>query len=517
MEISVIRSSQVNSGRSCDAGLFSFSKNLGAEICNLKNNKSKACCFVQNQSLKLQWKSAAGFTLRASAAAQTADAVNSERTPIISRTKLVDGIKLFVGLPLDTVSKSNKISRARAIAAGLKALKVLGVKGVELPVWWGVAEKEAMGKYEWTSYLAVVEMVQKLGLELHVSLCFHASEECKIRLPEWVSRIGESDPDIYFADRSGQQCRDCLSFAVDEVPVLDGKTPVQVYRDFCDNFKATFSPLLGSTITRVSIGLGPDGELRYPSHHPLDKSNRGAGEFQCYDRYMLKNLKQHAETNGSPLWGLGGPHDTPSNDQSPLSDGFFAENGGSWETPYGDFFLSWYSSQLLSHGDRILSLAASTFKDAGIAVSGKVPLIHSWHRTRSRPAELTAGFYSAANRDGYDGVARIFSRNACSMILPGMDLTDENQPAEILSSPQSLLKEITASCREHGVTVSGQNSLPSGLSGGFDQIKKTVLDANALVDTFTYQRMGASFFSPEHFSPFAQFVRLTSRSEVQTT
>ena len=85
----MIRSSQVNSGRSCDAGLFSFSKNLGAEICNLKNNKSKACCFVQNQSLKLQWKSAAGFTLRASAAAQTADAVNSERTPIISRTKLV--------------------------------------------------------------------------------------------------------------------------------------------------------------------------------------------------------------------------------------------------------------------------------------------------------------------------------------------------------------------------------------------------------------------------------------------
>lgn len=156
---------------------------------------------------------------------------------------------MFVGLPLDTVSKSNKISRARAIAAGLKALKVLGVKGVELPIWWGVVEKEAMGKYEWTSYLAVAEMVQKLGLELHVSLCFHASEECKIRLPEWVSRIGESDPDIYFADKSGQQCRDCLSFAVDDVPVLDGKTPVQVYRDFCDNFKATFSPFLGSTIT----------------------------------------------------------------------------------------------------------------------------------------------------------------------------------------------------------------------------------------------------------------------------
>lgn len=168
----------------------------------------------------------------------------------------VDGIKLFVGLPLDTVSKSNKINHARAIAAGLKALKVLGVNGVELPIWWGIAEKQIMGKYDWTSYLAVVEMVKKLGLELHVSLCFHASEECRIRLPEWVSQIGEGDPGIYFTDRLGQQFKDCLSFAVDDVPVLDGKTPVQVYKDFCDNFKDAFSPFLGSTITvRLSCSM----------------------------------------------------------------------------------------------------------------------------------------------------------------------------------------------------------------------------------------------------------------------
>lgn len=158
-------------------------------------------------------------------------------------------MKLFVGLPLDTVSNSKKINRARAIAAGLKALKLLGVDGVELPVWWGVAEKEAMGKYDWTGYLAVVEMVEKLGLELHVSLCFHASEECRIRLPEWVRQIGEGDSGLYFADRSGQQYKDCLSLAVDDVPVLDGKTPVEVYREFCESFKCAFSPFMGSTIT----------------------------------------------------------------------------------------------------------------------------------------------------------------------------------------------------------------------------------------------------------------------------
>lgn len=160
-----------------------------------------------------------------------------------------NGVKLYVGLPLDTVSSCNTISHARAIAAGLKALKLLGVDGVELPLWWGIVENEAMGKYDWTRYLEIVEMVQKLDLELHVSLCFHASEDAQISLPQWVSRIGDSESSIYFKDRSGEQYKNCLSLSVDDLPVLDGKTPLQVYKDFFDNFKSTFSPFMGSTIT----------------------------------------------------------------------------------------------------------------------------------------------------------------------------------------------------------------------------------------------------------------------------
>ncbi|KAK6122752.1 hypothetical protein DH2020_043505 [Rehmannia glutinosa] len=508
MEVSVIRSSQVNLGRICDVGFFSLSKNLNAKICNLSNNNSKRYNLGRNQSLVWHSKSAIGFTLRASATAQADATVISDKASKITRTKPNDGVKLFVGMPLDTVSKSNTINHARAISAGLKALKLLGVDGVELPVWWGIAENEIMGKYEWTAYLAVVEMVQKLSLKLHVSLCFHASQECKIPLPEWVSRNGEVDPNIYFMDRLGQQYKDCLSLAVDDVPVLDGKTPVDVYKEFCENFKSAFSPFLGPTITGISIGLGPDGELRYPSHHGRVKSNyHGAGEFQCYDKNMLSNLKQHAEKHGNPLWGLDGPHDAPAYDNCPISGGFFMENGGSWETPYGDFFLSWYSNQLISHGDRILSLAASAFKDASITVSAKVPLMHSWYKTRSHPSELTAGFYNTAKRDGYDDIAKIFSKYSCKMILPGMDLSDEFEQVESRSSPESLLAQITSSCRTHGVEMSGQNSLVSGVSKGLKRIRKNLMDENAVADLFMYQRMGAYFFSPEHFSLFAQFVR----------
>ncbi|PQQ19422.1 inactive beta-amylase 9 [Prunus yedoensis var. nudiflora] len=373
-----------------------------------------------------------------------------------------------------------------------------------------------MGKYEWSGYLAVAEMVQKAGLELHVSLCFHASKRPKISLPEWISRLGESQPSIFFTDRSGQQYKECLSLAVDELPVLNGKTPIQVYHDFCESFKSSFAPFLGSTITGISMSLGPDGELRYPSHHRLVKNKiAGVGEFQCYDESMLSNLKQHAEATGNPLWGLGGPHDVPNYDQSPNSSNFFMDHGGSWEFPYGDFFLSWYSNQLISHGDRLLSLASSTFTDAEVTIYGKVPLIHSWYKTRSHASELTSGFYNTSSRDGYEAVAQMFARNSCKMILPGMDLSDENQPQDSLSSPELLLSQITTACRKHGVEIAGQNSSVSGGRGGFQQIKKNLMGENVM-DLFTYQRMGAEFFSPEHFPSFSKFVWTLNQPALQS-
>uniref|UniRef100_A0A5B7AL63 Beta-amylase n=1 Tax=Davidia involucrata TaxID=16924 RepID=A0A5B7AL63_DAVIN len=511
MEVWVVGSSQVKMGRTdlaCrDVG---FCNNLNPKIFPRKSK----ICFGQT----IRWpKASVRFTLKAAVQSEAVakEKVSGDASISRRRSKPVDGVRLYVGLPLDVVSNCNTINHARAIAAGLKALKLLGVDGVELPVWWGIAEKEAMGKYEWSGYLALAEMVQKVGLKLHVSLCFHASGDPKIALPEWVSRIGEAQPSIFFTDLSGQLYKKCLSLAVDDLPVLDGKTPIQVYKEFCESFKSSFSPFMDSTITGISVGLGPDGELRYPSHHHLAKSNiPGGGEFQCYDKNMLSHLKQHAQTLGNPLWGLSGPHDAPNYDQSPNSSFFFKEHGGSWETAYGDFFLSWYSSQLISHGDRLLSLAASTFSDTPVTLAGKVPLMHSWYRTRAHASELTAGFYNTVNRDGYEGVAEMFGRNSCKMILPGMDLSDELQPREGLSSPELLLAQIATACRKHGVEISGQNSSVAGVPRGFEQIKKNLLGENAVVDLFTYERMGAYFFSPEHFSSFTEFVRSLNQPEL---
>ncbi|EEF45479.1 inactive beta-amylase 9 [Ricinus communis] len=514
MEVSVIGSSQAT------AICSSRSELACKELRFYVPRRDNSVCFFDSSNTTRFRKSSLRFILNA---VQTeplrSDSSNNNpfggrRVSSSSRSNLVDVVRLFVGLPLDAVSNCNTINHGRAIAAGLKALKLLGVEGVEMPVWWGVAEKEAMGKYDWSGYLALAEMVQSAGLKLHVSLCFHASKQPKIPLPDWVSRIGESEPGIFYTDRSGSHYRECLSLAVDDLPVLDGKSPIQVYKEFCESFKSSFSQFMDSTVTGITVGLGPNGELRYPSDHRSARSSKilGVGEFQCYDNNMLNLLKKHAEATGDPLWGCGGPHDVPSYDQLPNSNNFFKDNGGSWESPYGNFFLSWYAGQLLTHGDRILSTASAAFGETNVAIYGKIPLVHSWYKTRTHPAELTAGFYNTVDRDGYDAIAEMFARNSCKMILPGMDLLDEHQPQQSLSSPELLLAQIRTACRKHGVEVSGQNSLVSKTPDHFERIKKNVSGEN-VVDLFTYQRMGAEFFSPEHFPSFTNFVRRLNEQE----
>ncbi|XP_077232587.1 beta-amylase 3 [Tasmannia lanceolata] len=500
MEISVFSCSQTSVGKK-ESPIWKVG------LCNSKQMylKTDRICF----DLTRKWKRESIQVRSEISVSETFVGNNKSIGRRSLQKKADDRVRLFVGLPLDVVSHCNNINLSRAITAGLKALKLLNIEGVELPIWWGIVEKEEAGKYDWSAYLTLADMVRDAGLKLRISLCFHASTDPAIPLPIWVSRIGETRPDIFFADRAGRRYRECLSLGVDDVPVLEGKTPMRVFKEFMESFRSSFSGFMGSTITDITVGLGPDGELRYPSIPSVrgSRQNPGVGEFQCYDKHMLNHLKQHAETTGNSCWGHSGPHDTPASDQSPDSNSFFRENGGSWETPYGHFFLSWYSSQLLSHGNRLLSLASAIFRDSPVMLSGKVPLMHSWYKTRSHPSELTAGFHNTATREGYNAVAEMFARNSCQMILPGMNLCDENQPQGLYSSPESLLRQIMEACKKHEVGVTGENSSITINNDSFRKIKERLSPDNVGVHSFTYQRMGAYFFSPEHWPLFMDLIR----------
>uniref|UniRef100_A0A0E0A3N2 Uncharacterized protein n=1 Tax=Oryza glumipatula TaxID=40148 RepID=A0A0E0A3N2_9ORYZ len=76
------------------------------------------------------------------------------------------------------------------------------------------------------------------------------------------------------------------------------------------------SSLFEAPFADVTVGLGPNGELRYPS------GATGGGRVPVLrHKYMLQQLRRHAAEAGDPLWGLSGPRDSPD------ACGFFNDDG----------------------------------------------------------------------------------------------------------------------------------------------------------------------------------------------
>ena len=67
---------------------------------------------------------------------------------------------------------------------------------------------------------------------------------------------------------------------------------------------------------------------------------------------------------------------------------------GRWDGEYGKFFLSWYSGELVNHGERVMRAAQDAFAGCGSRLALKCAGIHWWYRTRSHAAELTTGYYN---------------------------------------------------------------------------------------------------------------------------
>lgn len=436
---------------------------------------------------------------------------------------LKSGVPVYVMLPLDTINPSNNtVSRRRAMDASLLALKSAGVEGIMLDVWWGIVEKGGPGCYNWNGYKELMGMVKKHGLKVQAVMSFHqcggnVGDSCSIPLPKWVVEEIDRNPDLAYTDKHGRRNYEYLSLGCDTLPVLKGRTPVQVYSDYMRSFSETFKDYLGDTIVEVQVGMGPAGELRYPSYPESNGTWRfpGIGEFQCNDKFMLSSLKAAAHAIGKPEWGHGGPGDAGCYNNWPEDTDFFRRDGG-WKSPYGEFFLEWYSNMLLAHGERILVSAESIFKSTGVKLSGKVAGIHWHYGARSHPAELTAGYYNTRFRDGYLPLAKMFGRHGVVLNFTCIEMKDYEQPAEARCSPESLIKQVVLAARKASVPVAGENALPRYDEGALSQVVKNSRltfhdDRDGVVYepmcAFTFLRMNQRLFQGDNWRLFVQFVR----------
>lgn len=274
----------------------------------------------------------------------------------------------------------------------------------------------------------------------------------------------------------------------------------------------------------VAVGMGPAGELRYPSYPEGDGRWRfpGIGEFQCYDKYMMANLRACAAAVGRPEWGLRGPHNSGNYNNWPDETGFFNQHSGAYMNEYGDFFLSWYAENLAAHGDRVLGAAAAVFQGTGVVLAGKLAGVHWWNRHPSHAAELTAGYYSCWGKNrvrklGYERIVRVFAKHEAVVNFTCVEMADNEQPPEAMCSPERLLLKVRQTAARYGVPVSGENALPRYDLSAHRMIKHNVhrKDMRNLprMVAFTFLRMGESLFQTDHWRLFVEFVRNMDKRE----
>jgi len=425
----------------------------------------------------------------------------------------VYGIPVYVMMPLNTITNDGRLNTNLPLDQWFQQIKQGGVDGVMCDIWWGIVEGAGPRQYNWGAYQQLLNKIQQNGLHLQATISFHScggnvGDTCSIPLPSWVLSVGNGNPDIFYTDQHGHRDKEYLTLGVDNQALFSGRTPVQMYTDYVNSFVQNFKSLLGSTITQVQISLGPAGEMRYPSYQLAYWNFPGVGEFQCYDKYMLANLQQAANAAGHPEWGKRGPSNAGGYDCNPCQDSsgcpFFSNGFDNFGSPYGQFFLTWYSNQLLNHGDSILGSIRNVVRGYNVTLAAKVSGIHWQFNTPSHGAELTAG-YKNDKGQAYSAVSQLFKKHDVTFDFTCFEMRDSEQPGNACSSPEGLVYQSLRAADSFNLKYAGENALPR-----YDQTAYNTIQYESTrvfkINAFTYLRLDGNLVGGGNWNTFKQFV-----------
>ncbi|KAG0491638.1 hypothetical protein HPP92_004691 [Vanilla planifolia] len=426
-------------------------------------------------------------------------------------------VPVYVMLPLGIVNAKCELVDPEGLVKHLRILKSINIDGLKVDCWWGIVEAHAPLEYNWHGYKHLFQIVRELKLKLQVVMSFHEcggniGDDVCIPLPYWVAEIGRSNPDIFFTDREGRRNSECLSWGIDKERVLRGRTALEAYFDFMRSFRIEFDEFFEDGIIHsIEVGLGPCGELRYPSY-PIKHGWRypGIGEFQCYDQYLLKSLRKAAEARGHSFWARG-PENAGCYNSIPQETAFFCD-GGDYDGHYGRFFLNWYTQLLVEHADHVLSLAKLVFE--GASVVAKIPGIYWWYKTASHAAELAAGFYNPCNRDGYASIASMLKKHYATLNFSCAEVQNLGQHQgfpEALADPDGLFWQVLNAAWDVSVPMSNENAFPIYNRDSYNKIldyAKPFNDPDGRnLSSFAYLRLSPALMEGCNFIEFGRFVK----------
>ncbi|CAL6109903.1 Beta-amylase [Hexamita inflata] len=126
------------------------------------------------------------------------------------------------------------------------------------------------------------------------SMSFHGSDV--VSIPSWALSIAKSHGVLY-KDQFGNTQTSYISLSADQIALFPSNTaykrsPLTIYTDFMTKFAhSAFSFIQQNVIQEIQIGLGPDGELKYPSNSQNWKFP-GIGAFQSFDDLFVEQLQK---------------------------------------------------------------------------------------------------------------------------------------------------------------------------------------------------------------------------------
>jgi len=422
---------------------------------------------------------------------------NVERGPNLlseSSARHHAGTEVFVMLPLDLFDEAFHLKNPEQLKRWFAQLAKAKVTGLMVDCWWGLTEP-APGQYDFTGYRELVHLVKEFGFKLQVVTSFHA-QGSSIPLPSWLL----STRNVWYKDADGSETFAYISLWADHVEI-HGRTPVEMYRDWMRHFRVFFARELGVTITEMMIGLGTDGELKYPSYENGPWQYPGIGEFQCFDVHALESLKESAKKAGRPPdWGQPPPPSDTGNYNSTWNSTRFFTDG--YKTPRGRFFLDWYAESLERHAKTVLRAARGVFRHA-VDLSAKVAGVHWMYKTPSHAAELTAGYYNANSNQPYFRLARLFKSFDVYFDFTCMEMTDASQPTDAYSGPQELVFQVITATHTAKALLTGENALDVTDMAGYNQM----LVSKPALKSLTYLRLGSEMMQKANFKLFEAFTK----------
>ena len=407
--------------------------------------------------------------------------------------------EVFVMAPLDVINEEGKPSYLNKFQKWCMQLKEGHIDGVMIDVWWGLVERTPK-EYKWEGYDELFKIMHNIGLKIAPVLSFHQcsgniGDTVHIPIPKFVF---ENETKPYFVDKFEQTNNEYISFSYDSVK-LGERTPLEMYQDFMINFRNHFHDYIKSnTITKIEVGLGPCGELRYPSYVLSRWEYPASGSFQCYDEMFKQKFIRDAKEAGHPEW-TSPPNDIGSGyNEYPGGPTFWQEG---YKSEYGKFFLDWYSQKLIEHGRNILNIARKTFPNTRIAA--KVAGIHWQYLNETRCSEATAGYYNTNGNDGYSKIAKMFREFDVDFCFTCLEM--KGQDFMSASDPEGLVNDVFEIAKKHNINFEGENAIECYHWDAYNQILKW---ASKGLKEFTFLRMTEKLMNDKQtWSDFVKFTK----------